>query len=561
MAIFAAGATYLVRNAIIDAFANLRETRDIETKVGDVITNVLDAETGYRGYLVTRREDVLEPFRKADTAVPARRAELAALVAEEPVLQTLVARYSDAAKAAMDEIRAGVREHEAGTVPREAEVARMLAVKERMDGVRMIHQEFRQVLLGQLLERRNAIQMLIAALLGTIWVLLIGIALAAFTQARELVSFSGRAMREKDASTAEIASLSLDLSQSRAEIQMLYQRLAIALRTAHVKVFTIDRSGMINWASELSIGLLAGRTLPYPLAELAANDRDACRAQIERIFETGELTDFEMKVRGTGLESRWVKITIAPSEGAGGAMSLGTAIDITDLKLREERNVLLMRELSHRSKNLLAIVQAMTRQTARTTSTPAEFHRRFSARLRALAAGHDLLVKASYTGADLVELIRSQLGPLESLIGSRIMVEGPELRLRPEAAQNLGMALHELATNAHIHGSLSSHSGKVDIRWSVEGEGPDGKLVMDWRESGGPPVVLGDRIGFGTTLIAANLPRSLLGLVTLEHPTEGTTCHIELPLSMILEDSEADIEPVIDPRETVETPFSSPPGA
>jgi two-component sensor histidine kinase len=217
-----------------------------------------------------------------------------------------------------------------------------------------------------------------------------------------------------------------------------------------------------------------------------------------------------------------------------GSGFLASAVDVTDIKRREEGNFLLMRELSHRSKNLLAIVQAMARQTAKATPSPAEFYERFGARLRALAAGHDLLVKAAYTGADLGDLLRSQIGPLETLIGSRIFAFGPIIRLRPEAAQNLGMAFHELATNAQVHGALTSPHGRIDIGWRIEGAGLATLLILDWIESRDPSAVPNDRRGFGSTLIMENLPRSLHGVVTLEHLAGGSRCHMELPFKYII---------------------------
>jgi two-component sensor histidine kinase len=121
------------------------------------------------------------------------------------------------------------------------------------------------------------------------------------------------------------------------------------------------------------------------------------------------------------------------------------------------------------------------------------------------------------------------------LIGSRIFAQGPAVRLRPEAAQNLGMALHELANNAEIHGALTAPRGRVDIAWRLEGGGSEGRLILDWVESNGPPTQPPERRGFGSTLIIENLPRALHGVVTLDHLAEGTRCHMDLPFKYTLE--------------------------
>ena len=135
--------------------------------------------------------------------------------------------------------------------------------------------------------------------------------------------------------------------------------------------------------------------------------------------------------------------------------------DITGRKRQEDQIDLLMREVNHRSKNILTLVQAIARQTA--ASQPADFLRCFDERVRALAASQDLLVKSEWKGADLEELIRSQLAHFKDFIDRRIMLDGPPLVVTASAAQALGMALHELATNAGKYGALSNVNGYVCI--------------------------------------------------------------------------------------------------
>ncbi len=173
--------------------------------------------------------------------------------------------------------------------------------------------------------------------------------------------------------------------------------------------------------------------------------------------------------------------------------------DITELKRQEEQISLLMREVNHRSKNILTLVQAIARQTA--ASRPADFLRRFDERVRALAASQDLLVKSEWTGADLAQLIRSQLAHFKDFIDARIALNGPDLVVTTPAAQALGMALHELATNAGKYGALSNANGQIRIDWNLVRDGSDDMFVMCWRERGGPLVQEPEIKGFGTTVI------------------------------------------------------------
>ena len=150
-----------------------------------------------------------------------------------------------------------------------------------------------------------------------------------------------------------------------------------------------------------------------------------------------------------------------------------------------------MRELSHRSKNLLAIVLAIARQTSRTTSNFEEFEQQFNARIQALADAHDLLVEQQWAGAALEDLVRAQLSAFGT---ERVTTSGDKVMLRAEAVQNVALALHELATNAVKHGALSMPQGRIAIDWTPHG---DGGVRLTWRETGGPPVTEPERKGFG----------------------------------------------------------------
>jgi hypothetical protein len=159
---------------------------------------------------------------------------------------------------------------------------------------------------------------------------------------------------------------------------------------------------------------------------------------------------------------------LAYFEGAGPKRQVvsfgGTIQDITERKEREEKELLLMREI----KNMLSVVDAIAHQTA--AKNPEDFVERFSERVQALSANQDLLVRNEWNGVDVADLVRAQLAHFADLVGSRVAVRGPKLRLNAASAQAIGLALHELATNAGKYGSLSTDRGCVDIRWGTTGD-------------------------------------------------------------------------------------------
>jgi two-component sensor histidine kinase len=189
----------------------------------------------------------------------------------------------------------------------------------------------------------------------------------------------------------------------------------------------------------------------------------------------------------------------------------------------------LMRELFHRSKNLLAVIQAIARQTARYSGSTESFLEKFNARLQALAMSHDILFKAEGQSASLADLVGQQLAPYLDRREPQVSVEGPTVLLTPDAAQNLGFALHELASNAAKYGALSVPEGRVSIAWRLLPEADGNGVELDWVESGGPAVVKPAHRGFGSMVIERNLARELDTQVELAFRAEGVHCKILLP--------------------------------
>jgi len=201
--------------------------------------------------------------------------------------------------------------------------------------------------------------------------------------------------------------------------------------------------------------------------------------------------------------------------------------DITARKHAEEHVKLLMAEVNHRAKNLLAVVQVMAQQTAR-LGDPATFASRLSARIAGLAAGQDLLVKTEWQGIEMSDLVEAQLNHFHDLIGTRVMLEGPPVRLGAASAQGIGMALHELGTNAAKYGALSNGEGKVCIRWQLTA-GPDPIFSMSWLENGGPKVQIPTRKGFGQIVIGRMAEAAVNGTADTDFREQGLSWNLSAP--------------------------------
>ncbi len=331
---------------------------------------------------------------------------------------------------------------------------------------------------------------------------------------------------------AQVSAQAWELSLLRAR----FARYESALRGSQVTVYTQDcdlrYTSINNPMLGRSIEDILGRTdeeilPPGGGAAIIALKREA--------LASGQPKRSEVVLEGAP-GARWHDLHIEPLRNdAGDIVGLTCAsIDVTERKEGEAHLRLLLRELTHRSKNLLAVIQAMARQTARHAGSIDGFLNQFGARLQALAASHDLLVRESWHGASLSELVRSQLAAYIDRGGGQVAFEGPAVALKPEAAQNLGLALHELADNAAKFGALSVRSGRVFITWDRR-ESADGNVIeLDWREELGPKVKARRKKGFGSIVIERNLVLALDAKVSLEFDPQGLRCHIVIPASQIL---------------------------
>ncbi len=226
-----------------------------------------------------------------------------------------------------------------------------------------------------------------------------------------------------------------------------------------------------------------------------------------------------------------IDVKLSSMHPATGGMIIAVIRDITQQRLAEARQELLVHELNHRVKNTLAVVQSIVRLSSRFSTSQAEFDESFAGRLVALAQSHDVLTRNDWSGAVVGDILREQLTPFDGGGGLRIHLEGPTVAVNAQTAISLGLAIGELVTNAAKHGALSTETGSIHVTWRTEVVEETARLHITWQESGGPPVRPPGRRGFGTVMIERSLTHGLGGSAQLFFDPNGLRCEIELPVS------------------------------
>lgn len=255
---------------------------------------------------------------------------------------------------------------------------------------------------------------------------------------------------------------------------------------------------------------------------------------LDTVYETGKAytgrgLSFSLPRQGESQPlERYLDLTYQPIFDSNGQVSgiFISGIDVTDRILAQEQQRLLMDELNHRVKNMLATVCAIAGNTLRSSRDKSDFVDTFQSRLMALSRTHNALTQGQWQGADLHGLLEAEFEPYG--IGQRVILTGDILRLTPRCTLSLGMVFHELAINAVKYGALSVPVGRLDIQWQRLTE-PGTPLVLDWRESGGPAAMPPKRRGFGSRLIERSITRELQGALTVEYGADGLHYRIVLP--------------------------------
>jgi PAS domain S-box-containing protein len=334
--------------------------------------------------------------------------------------------------------------------------------------------------------------------------------------------------------------VALDTLRSQATLRERERRFRELLDALPAAVYTTDAAGRITYYNEAAADLWGdrpalgssewcgswklfwpdGTPLPHdecPMAVALKEDR-AVRG-MEAAAERPDGTRVPFIPYPTPIHDETGKLV--------GAVNM--LVDITDRKRAEEQHNLLVRELHHRVKNTLAMVQAITGSTARATDNIEDFKTALFGRIQSLAKTH-LLLSDEERAVSFAHVLRSELGAFDDGSHERIVLSGPDVPLTSQLAVSLGMAIHELTTNAAKYGSLSVYGGKVEVNWSVTIGATRRTLSFDWVESGGPPVTQPQRQGFGSRLLAYVLPGQVQARSRIDFASNGVRVHCELPL-------------------------------
>ncbi len=331
---------------------------------------------------------------------------------------------------------------------------------------------------------------------------------------------------------ARVAERTAELEASTAQLMQSEQRRSLALAAGNMGSWEWDNATDRYLWDEGQYRIFGVDPADFVVAPESIRTRvhpdDWHNLQIgfERMAKDGHAHQLEFRVLRPDGQVRWcVGSAAATADGDGRiARVSGVTFDITDRKEAEERQTLLAREVDHRAKNALALVQSILRLT-RAKTLPA-YVTTVEGRIKALSRAHAILSQSRWHGADLHGLVDDELAPYRVGNTERIKTNGPEVLLQPGSAQTLALALHELATNAAKYGALSSESGQLKLSWMLN----DGKLGLDWSESGGPVTKPPSAKGFGTRIITASIERQLFGHVAFDWRQEGLRCMISVPL-------------------------------
>ncbi len=317
--------------------------------------------------------------------------------------------------------------------------------------------------------------------------------------------------------------------------QQQMQLLASIVESSHDAIISKDLNSRItswNRGAQIVFGYTAEEMVGESVMKLIPSDRHDEETDILTRIRAGERIDhFETVRQRKDGQLIHVSLTISPIRGKGGQIVGASKIarDITERVRAGETQRLLMREVNHRSKNLLAVVEAMVRKTA-TSTPPAELVNRISQRLQALSAVQNLLIYSEWRGVELGTLARTQTAPY---CEGRIEFSGPAVTLLPPAAQALGLAFHELATNAQRHGVLADPSGRIRLSWNIEGAGAQRHIRIDWRETG-REAAAPNTASFGTTILKRATEDALAGKVDIAHGTQGYSWRLDAPAQGLL---------------------------
>ena len=335
---------------------------------------------------------------------------------------------------------------------------------------------------------------------------------------------------------AQVASVCIQNSVANEALRKSEQRLRATQEHANIAIGEVDAKGRftsINAGFSRVTGYTRDELLKLTFFDLTHPDdvlteREKYAQQVAGALDTYSLEKRYIRKDGS---AGWVAVSASAVFDENKRFLYGVRVleDIDERKRTDERQKLLIRELHHRVRNTLATVQGLLGGSARAASSISEFYDAFSGRIAALGQTHTLLTEDYWQTATLADMLHNELTLFNDGAGQRISFEGPRVDLAADLAVPLGMALHELATNALKHGALSNETGRITISWGIV-EDDVRKLRLEWHETGGPPVRQPTQKGFGSTLLTRVLTAQCDADVKFDYDPEGLRIHLVAPL-------------------------------
>ena len=536
LAIALAGAAVLGGILVTDGFrraSELTQAQQWEAHSLNVIataertrSEIRNMQRGQRGYLITSDDQYLQPYFRGRQYAELDLAQLRQLTVDNREQVGTLQRLSDhvqtldARMAATIAAKRANREADVLTLVKggRGEIGRIDTDVDEVIGAenRLLQQRRHALLAADSATWRNRVAVSIVGLIAlgvTVWLL--------------FVTLSTRRRAEFERDRAELAE---QLVSSEAQLADQIEELNALYDSAPIGLAFISRDHRYLRINE-ELARINGRSVEEHFGRavraIIPDSADAVETVVDQVFESGiALRDLEFTAASPvepDVPRHWLTGFYPIKNERGDVEAVGAwVLEISERKKAEEREALLAREVDHRAKNLLAVVQSVVQLTSATSAE--ELKIGIVGRIQALARAHSLLADSRWDGAQLGDLVREELAPYLGGSGARAGVEGPQLLLRPAAAQSLGMVLHELATNAVKYGALSSPDGRLHVRWYRDGE----DVEMIWTETGGPSAKAPTKSGFGSKIIRASVERQLHGTLVQDWRPEGLQCTIRI---------------------------------